>query len=494
MNKNYDVIIIGGGVVGSMVARFLSQFQLDIALIEKESDLGMGTTAANSALVHAGYDAVTGSLKAKMNVAANPMWDSLAGELNFPYDRRGDYVVAIGQEELPKLEKLIDRGIKNGVTGMRIVSAEEMRGAESMINNNVSGALWAPTGGICDPFAVNIAAAENAVQNGVTIMLETAFEDFAVENNRIVGVKTNRGLLGCRWAINAAGLFSDVVMHKAGVRPDFKITPRRGEYFILDRELIEVHNVLFPVPTDISKGILVAGTMHGNALVGPNAENIGDKEDKSVTKAGLDEVWSGAQKLIPSISPRHVIAVFAGLRAAGNAKCLTPGVDYDHDFVIEIPDEVQGFVNIAGIESPGLSSAPAIATYVIDLMKDAGEKFVKRTDWNPVRPPRPKFKELSRQEQKELIAKDPRYGRIVCRCETITEGEIVAEIRSPIPARTYDAIKRRTWLGTGRCLGGFDMPRVVDILSRELGVSPFDVSKKGVGSEFLIRKTKEVEA
>ncbi|MBC7250032.1 MAG: NAD(P)/FAD-dependent oxidoreductase [Anaerolineae bacterium] len=491
--KNYDVIIIGAGVVGSMIARFLSRYKLDILLIEKDADVGMGASSANTAIVHAGYDPVPGSLKAIMNVAGNKMWDTLAGELNFPFERRGDYVVAIGDEEVPLLDELWERGVKNGVPGMIMLSGDEVRRREPNINPEVSGALWASTGGICDPFAVVIAAAENAVMNGVTLMLETAFEDFVMEGNRIVAVKTNRGTFGCRWAINCAGLYSDVVMHKAGVRPEFKITPRKGEYYVFDRAEITINNVLFPVPTPISKGILVTTTLHGNTIIGPNAQEIEDKEDRSVTRDGLEEVWQGARKLVPKLDLRHVIAVFAGLRPGGNAPCETPGVNYNKDYIIEIPAKVQGFVNLGGIESPGLTSAPAIAQRVVELLKDAGEKLEEKRDWDPIRPARPRFRDLSPEEQKILIRNDPRYGRIVCRCESVTEGEIVAEIHAPIPARTYDAIKRRTWLGTGRCQGGFDTPRVVEILARELGVSMLEVTKKGPGSEFLARPTKDVE-
>ncbi len=493
VDKKYDVVIIGAGVVGSMLARFLSRYKLDILLIEKESDICMGASSANTAIVHAGYDPVPGSLKAVMNVTGNRMWDQLAGELNFPFERRGDYVVAIGDEELPALDVLWERGVKNGVPGMLMLSGGEVRRREPNINPDVSGALWASTGGICDPFAVVIAAAENAVMNGVELMLGTAFEDFVMEGNRIVGVKTNRGTFGCRWAVNCAGLYSDVVMHKVGVRPEFKITPRRGEYYVFDRAEITINQVLFPVPSPVSKGILVTTTVHGNTVIGPNAEEIEDKEDKSVTDAGLNEVWEGAQKLVPKLSLRHVIAVFAGLRPGGNAPCETPGVNYGKDYIIEIPDKVRGFVNLGGIESPGLTSAPAIAQRVIDLLKDAGESLQEKHDWDPIRPARPRFRDLMPEEQKILIQNDARYGRIVCRCEYVTEGEIVAEIHAPVPARTYDAIKRRTWLGTGRCQGGFDTPRVVEILARELGISPLQVTKKGSGSTMLARPTKDVE-
>ena len=487
----YDYMIVGGGVVGSVLARSLSRYQGNILLVEKEVDVGMGASSANSAIVHAGYDPLPGTLKAKLNVQANPMWDNLAGELNFPFERRGDYVVAVGPEERPGLEMLIEQGRLNGVPGIHFISAEEMRKREPEINPLVSGALWAPTGGLCDPFAVTVAAAENAVQNGVKVLLDTAFEDFIWDEQRVVGIKTNRGVFQSRWVINAAGLFSDDVMHRAGVRPEFCITPRRGEYCILDQAEITIHNVLFPVPTQAGKGILVTASLHGNTLVGPNAHPVASKEDRSVTAEGIDELCSGAHKLVPGLNMRYIIASFAGLRSTGNAHCANPEVAYESDFVIEIPVGVQGLVNLAGIDSPGLTSAPAIAQYVIGLLADAGEKLVEKTDWQPIRPPRPRFRDLDHTSQARLIANDPRYARVICRCEMVTEGEIVAEIHAPIPAATYDAIKRRTWLGTGRCLGGFDLPRVVALLADELGIPPQEVTKKGSGSEFLFRLTKE---
>lgn len=489
--NSYDIIIIGGGVVGCMTARALSRYNLRILLIEKEADIGMGASSANSAIIHAGHDPVPGTLKARMNKLANPMWDQLSAELGIPFKRCGAYVVAVTPEEANCLQDLKERGDQNGVH-TEIISADEMKKREPQINPAVTGALFTPTAGMVDPFAACIAPIENAIQNGVEVMLETSFEDFILENDRIIGIRTNRGAFGCRWVINAAGVYSDEVMHKAGIRPEFKITPRKGEYYILDRAEFHFDNILFPVPSAVSKGILVLGSTHGNVLVGPNS-NLTEPGDTAVTADGLTEIWQGAQKLIPSLNQRSIIAVFAGARATGNATCTASGVDYHHDFIIEIPEKIHGLVNLGGIESPGLTAAPAIAEYVIDLLKDASEKLETRKNWDPIRKPRPRFNQLNRDEQAALVARDPRYGRIVCRCETVTEGEIVAEIHAPLPARTYDAIKRRTWLGTGRCLGSFDMPRVVDILARELGVSPFEVTKKGPGSEFLIRPTKEVE-
>ena len=417
----------------------------------------------------------------------------MSEELNFSFDRCGDYVVAIGKEELPELDILFERGKRNGVVGMHQISAAEMREREPLINPNVSGALFANTGGICDPFGVTLASAENAVMNGVQIRTDTEFQGFIKEKRHIIGIHTNTGDLYCRWAINAAGLYSDMVMHNAGVRPDFKITPRKGEYLILDRAESQLRSVYFPVPSDISKGILATTTVHGNSILGPTARDQHDREDTSNSEGGLQEVLSGGKKLIPCVDPRHIIAIFAGLRAGGNAPCGTPGVSYNNDFIVEISPQLRGFINIGGIESPGLTSSPAIALRVCDLLRDSGELLTEKKNWNPIRPARPRFRYLNNAERKKYIEENPLYGRIVCRCENVTEGEIVAEIHSLVPARTYDAVKRRTWLGTGRCQGGFDLPRVTEILARELGVSELTITKKGFQSNLLERPTKMVE-
>ncbi len=493
MPETYDVIIIGGGVVGCMTARFLSRYNLRILLIEKESDVGMGASSANSAIIHAGHDPLPGTLKAAMNLQANPLWDELAADLDVPFERRGSYVVAANAQELSRLDDLLQRSKQNGVPGVEILLRDELLRREPELNPGVTGALYTPTAGLVDTLLISLAAAENALQNGVQILLETAFEDFIFEGRRIIGIRTSAGDFFCRWVVNAAGLFSDEVMHKAGIRPEFKITPRRGEYCVLDSAECKIKNVLFPVPSDVSKGILVLASLHGNALVGPDSQSVSEKDNEDITPQGMDEIWQGANKLVPGLSPRHTIATFAGLRATGNASSENKSLNYHHDFMIEIPGEVQGLVNLGGIESPGLTAAPAIALRVIDLLKDAGEKLMEKRDWNPIRPGRPRFRHLSRQQQIDLIARDPRYARVICRCELVTEGEIVAELHGPIPARTYDAVKRRTWLGTGRCLGSFDMPRVVQIMAQETGLSPLEITKRGPGSPFLVRTTKQVE-
>lgn len=478
----YDVIIVGAGVVGAHIARALARFKLDILLLDKASDVGEGTTKANTAIVHAGYDAKPGTNKARLNVAGNALFDQVCAELDVAFKRCGTYVVALDEGERATLQELYERGLQNGVPGLEIISGEEMRRREPAINEKVVGALYAPTGGIVDPFALCFAAAENAVANGVHLMLETEVQGFLKEGDAIRGVVTNRGAFRSRWVVIAAGLWADDLMHQAGV-DTFHITPRKGEYFVLDREAASlVHNVLFPCPTPISKGILVTPTVHGNIMLGPTAVDIQDKEDVGTTAEGLNEVLQGALRLVPGIQTRWIIRSFAGLRAAGNTG----------DFYIEIPRKPTGLLVLAGIESPGLTSAPAIAQEVVAMLRDAGLQLVERADFNPIRKGIPRFAQLSKEEQEALIAQDPRYGRIICRCESVTEGEVVAACHGLIPARTYDALKRRTRIGTGRCQGGFDTPLVIEIMARELGVSPLELTQKGGQSFMVVRPTKEV--
>ena len=484
----YDVVVVGAGVVGSMIARALSRYALRILLVDKASDVGEGTTKANTAIVHAGYDAKPGSLKARLNLAGNAMFDTLCAELAVDFDRCGTYVVALTDDDLRTLDDLHRRGRENGVQGMTIVSGEALRRAEPWVAPSATGALWARTGGIVDPFDLCIAAAENAVMNGVEVALDAEVTGFLREGDapdgRITGVTTHRGAIRSRWVVISAGLWADDLMHAAGL-DGFAITPRKGEYLLLDKVAADaVRTVLFPCPTPVSKGILVTRTIHGNVLLGPNAVDVSAKDDLRTTAAGLDEVLSGALGLVPSLNPRHVIRTFAGLRATGSTG----------DFVIEAPREAPGLVVLGGIESPGLTASPAIAEYVVDVLREEGLRLTLRADYDPRRSAPPRVTRLSRDEHAELIARDPRYGHVVCRCETVTEGEIVAAMYRPIPARTYDALKRRTRLGSGRCQGGFDLPLVLGIMARELGVSPLELTKRGGASRLVTRGTKEVPA
>ena len=477
-----DVIIIGAGVVGSLIARALSRYQLQTLLIDRACDVGEGATKANTGIVHAGYNAIPGTLKARLNVAGNAMLDQVCAELDVDFERCGTYVVALSEADRSTLEELHRRGVANGVLGLSLIDGDEMRRREPAVAEGTVGALHAATGGIVDPFMLCIGAAESAVLNGVTLSLETEVSGFLREGKQIKGVTTKRGAFRSRWVIIAAGLWADELMRQAGL-DGFRITPRKGEYYVLDRMAVgQVQGVLFPCPTPVSKGILVTRTVHGNLLLGPNANDVQAKDDLGVTAPGLEEVMAGALRLVPSLDPGHIISVFAGLRAAGSTG----------DFVIEIPEGLSGLLVVAGIESPGLTASPAIAEYVVSLLGEAGLRLVSRSDYNPVRKGIPRFSRLSRGEQESLIAQDPRYGNVVCRCETVTEGEIVAACHGPIPARTYDALKRRTRVGTGRCQGGFDTPLVISIMARELGVSPLQITKKGGRSNLLSRRTKEV--
>lgn len=490
MKERYDVVIIGAGIVGCMTARRLAQYDLTILVLEARSDVGSGTSAANSALIHAGYDPVPDSLKAELNVRGNAMWDEIAAELDIDFQRTGDYVVAISEDELDELKKLKIQGDLNGVPGLELIDGERVKAEVPVINPEVSGALYAPTAGVIDVFGATVAAAESAVLNGVEFAFETSFEDFILDENRVVGVRTNRGELHTDWVINCAGLNSDTVMHKAGCRMDFEIRARRGEYCVLDPEYFSIQTVLFPVPSVRGKGVLVFTTTHGNTIVGPTSEFIDGKMDTSISSSGQAYLEANMRKLVPSIDLRRTIAVFAGLRASGNARCLNPAVNYVGDFIVERAAEVDGLINTSGIESPGLTAAPAIAERIEALLREAGVELKTRAEWNPIRKARPRMRHLSPAAQNELIQRDPRYGKMICRCEMVTEGEIVAEIHAPIPAMTYDALKRRTWLGTGRCQGGFDLTRVVEILSRELGVPVSEIRKNDAGSEFVFSDTK----
>ena len=494
-DNKYDVIIIGAGIEGCMIARELSRYKLRTLLIDKGDDVAIGTTKANTGIVHAGYNAAVGSNKAAMNVRGNARFDAVAAELNVPFKRVGDYVVALTDKDVPKVEALVERGKKNGVPNIQIIPKEAMLKVEPNLNPNLKLALYAPTGGVIDPIGLGIAAAENAVSNGVELKLLTEAKGFIKEEKRIIGVKTNRGNFYGKWVVNSAGLYSDVIMKLAGIESDFKVTPRKGEYFILDPSYQPVHSILFPTPTPLTKGILVTITIYGNISIGPNTQEIDDKEDKSTTYPGLAEVVNGGKKLIPSLNMKYAIKEFAGLRANGNAGIMHDRYSnmIDRDFIMEVPDDVvEGFINLAGIESPGLASSPGIAEWVVNALKKHGLKMEEKKSYNPIRTPIPSFADLSKKEQARLIEKDPRFGKIVCRCETVTEGEIVRAIHAPVPALSYDAIKRRLHVGMGRCQGGFDTPRTIEILSRELGIPPTKVTKRGDDSFFLKRPTKFV--
>ena len=472
----FDVVVIGAGVVGGMIARELSKYNVKLCIIEKESDVAMGATRANSAIVHAGFDSKVGSMKAKMNVRGSEMMPRITKELGVKYKNNGSLVVGF-EHERAEVEAIYQRGLENGVKGLRIIEKEELHSLEPNLNPELSCALLAETGAIVCPYELAIAAVGNAMDNGAELILDFEVASIEKREDGYSIISSNGQTVNCRYIVNAAGLYSDDIAAMTG-DGDFKVHPRRGEYMLIDKECGQfVSHTIFHTPTKMGKGILVSPTVDGNLLVGPTAVDIEDKADTSTTREGFDTLFTRSLDNVSGISFNKTITSFCGLRAVGSTG----------DFIIKMNDRV---VTLGGIESPGLSSAPAIAEYVEDLLKNEGVLADIKKDYNPIRRPAHYFTKLTDDEKNEIIKKDGRYGRIVCRCERVTEGEIVEAIHTNPGARDVDGVKRRTRGGMGRCQGGFCSPTVVAILARELGVAFEDVTKFGKGSVINYGKTK----
>lgn len=480
MTKQADVVVIGGGITGTAILHELAKYNLRAVLVEQEPELAAGTTKANSAILHAGFDAPTGSMKARMNVAGNAMYHDLKDELDLDIRWSGSYVAALDDEQMDVLKELLERGNANGVPGLKIISGDEMRKEEPNVSKDIKGALWAPTAGICWPFGLALAFAENAVINGAEVIRECQVTGITVEDGAVKAVETDKGTIETKYVINAAGVHADEISRLAG-DDTFKIHPRRGEYILFDKTAQKdlVYSPIFPTPTKMGKGILVCATTHGNVFVGPNAQDMPDeeKDDTAVTIPGMDEILDKARRLVPNIPVGATITEFAGVRAVSSTG----------DFILGPSEKTKGLIQAAGIQSPGLTSAPAIAKYLVDgIVAETGA--TTKTDYKKGRPVQPCFRMMAEADQKALIAKDPRYGRVICRCETITEGEIVDAIHRPVGARTVDGVKRRTRAGMGRCQGGFCGPRVTQILSRELNIPVTEVRKEMRNSYMFYNK------
>ncbi len=474
----YDVAIIGSGVIGNSIFRELTKYNLKVVVLEKEKDVSMGTSKANSAIVHAGYDPKEGTLMAKYNVAGNEMFEDLCKELSVPFKRNGSLIIAFNDEDMKTVQALYENGTKIGVKDLQILSKEQVLEKEPNLNQEIFGALYAPTGGIVGPFEYTIALAENAVANGGEIKLEK--EVVAIEKNDTFKITTKDGeIIESKFVINAAGLYADKI-HNLVCKESFKIVPRSGEYFVMDKTQGNVvSHTIFQCPSKLGKGVLVTPTVHGNLLVGPDARDIEDKDDVGTLAEGLNEVRDASMRTTNKVNFREIIRSFAGLRA-------NPDIG---DFIVEENDEVKGFIDVAGMKSPGLSSAPAIALDVVEILKEAGCNLDKKSDFKAKRE-QIHFMELSAKEKAELIKKNPQYGRMVCRCESITEGEIVDAIKRSIGIPSLDSIKRRCRPGMGRCQGGFCGPRVQEIIARECNVPLEDVVQEKSGSYILLGKTK----
>ena len=474
----YDVAVIGAGVIGGLIARELSQYDLSLAIIEKCNDMGMGTTKANSALVHGGFDAKTGTLKAKFNVLGTGMMGDVCEKLNVPFKRNGAMVVAFCDKELETLKVLYDRGIANGVGGLSIIGQDKLRELEPNISDEAVGALLCESAGIVCPYELTIASVENACTNGAQFIRNCEVQSIKDEDGIYV-LGTTQGDISAKYIINAAGNFSDTIASMAG-DDSIELVARKGEYYLLDRNVGNIiSHTIFQCPNEMGKGILATPTVDGNLLIGPTALDVEDKDDITTTPEGLKKIIESVQKSIPSINTRSAITSFAGVRAH-------PVGD---DFIISWSEKADRLINVAGIESPGLSAAPAIAVYVKDLL---GEKFELKAKDNAVdtRPAPIRFRHMTDEDREEIIRKNPAYGRIVCRCETVTEGEIIDAIKAPAGARDIDGVKRRTRAGMGRCQGGFCGSKVLEILSRELGIEMSDVTKFGGDSKIIYERTK----
>ena len=474
-----DVIIIGGGIIGSLIARELSFYEISVLLLDKEEDIPMGSTKANSAIVHAGYDPLPGTLKAKTNVEGNRLYKDLCNELKVPFKRIGAYVLAFNDEELKILLELKERGKINGVSEIQLLKREEILKREPNINREVKYALFFPTSGITNPFLLTIHALENAIENGVQVKLGE--EVIRIENNNIgYKVTTNKSKYYCKYIINCAGIYADKIIHLLDPDYPFAITPRKGEYLVLDNKAQNfVKSTIFHVPTQKGKGVLVTPTVDGNILLGPTAENIANKEDKSISMEGLSEIKEKVKKLTPNVPFTLVINIFSGIRASST---------YKDFFVQEIP-EFKNILHFAGIDSPGLTSAPSLDKMAVEWLMEKENIKRKRNIKNFEKIVA--FKELTEEEKENLIKEDPRWGHIICRCEYVSEMEVRNAINSPLPARNLEAIKKRTRAGMGRCQGAFCSYHIMKILSDELEIPMNMITLRG-GKSFLLNGENKV--
>ena len=476
----HDAVIIGGGAVGCAVARYLSRYRLDICLVERGEDVCVGTSKANSAICHAGFDAPLGSAKARFNVEGSRMMEGLSRELDFPYRRCGSLVLCFDEAELPHLRELLDRGVQNGVEGLELLDKAALHALEPAVSDKAVAALWAPTGAILCPFGMTVALAENAAANGCVFRFNTEVSRIE-RRGGFFRLHTGGDFIDARVVISAAGVHGDA-LHNQLCEEKLTIVPRRGEYCLLDRTCGQlVRHTIFQLPSAMGKGVLVTPTVHGNLLVGPTAVDQPDKDRTTTTAEGLRAVAETAAKSVKSLPMRDVITSFAGLRAHLSGP--------EDDFIVG--ESADGFFEAVGIESPGLSSAPAIGRYLAEL---AAEKLhaAEKEDFIAQRRDIPHPREMDFAARQALIARDPAYGQVICRCEGVTEGEIRDAIRRTPGARSLDGVKRRVRAGMGRCQGGFCGPKVMELLSRELHVPITELTKGGGESRLLAGRTKEV--
>ena len=474
----YDVVIAGAGVIGAMLARELSKYNLSVCVLEKDNDVACGASKANSGIVHGGFDPEPDTLKAKLNVEGVEKLFETAKMLNVPIKRNGSFVCAFGEDENDAITELYERGIKNGVEGLKILTGDEARKEEPLLSKEITRVLSVSNSGIVCPYDLTIAAMGNAMDNGVELKCNFEISEIVKENDIFTVKETSGERVSAKYIVNCAGGNSDKVANMVG-DTSFEIIPRAGEYLLLDKaEGTRVSHTIFQVPSKEGKGILVTPTVDGNLLTGPTASVVSGPEDKGTTISGMDTVIRLAAKSVPSVNFRNVITSFCGVRSS----------EKNGDFIIEESKVAKNFVNVAAIDSPGLSSCVAIAEYTVDILKNIGLSLVENKDFNGNRENPHFFREMTYEQKNEYIKEHPQYGKIICRCETVSEGEILDAIKRNPPATDIDGIKRRTRSGMGRCQGGFCGPYVMKLIAEQRNIPLTEVTKSGKGSEMVDRK------
>jgi len=475
-----DVVIIGAGAVGCAIARELSKYMIDVVVVEKNEDIGGDASKSNSAIIHTGYDAAPGTLESQLIVAANPMYLELVKDLDVPFNQAGAILPAVTDEQYESLPAIKEKAFKNRVYDVEYLTKEQLLEMEPNLNPEVKGGLYIPRESIIDPFILVQALAENAQENGVRFLLNTKVTGINTEDNKIKSVETTSGNIETKYVVNAAALYSDEIAAMVG-KADYKMVARRGQFYILDKNTsCKVSKIILPIPTKITKGKLMCPTIHGNMLVGPTAEDLDNKVDKSTTTEGLESILCDVQRLVPNVNVKDSITQYSGLRPNRDPEGLHA----------DMYDDLEGYVNLSGIRSTGLTLSVAMGKYVVELMKGHGLSAVFKENFVKSRKGIVRFNELNLEEQESVISENPLYGNIICRCETITEGEIVAAIRRPLGAKSIDAVKRRVRAGMGRCQGGFCGPKVIEILARELNIPIEEVNKNKAGTYVIAGRTR----
>ncbi|MBQ7880000.1 MAG: NAD(P)/FAD-dependent oxidoreductase [Clostridia bacterium] len=476
-----DVVVIGAGAVGCAIARELSKYDIRVTVVDKNEDIGGDASKSNSAIIHTGYDATPETLESQLVVAANPMYDELVKDLDVPFKRIGAILPAFTDEQFEKLPEIKAKAFKNRVYDVEYKSGAELLEIEPNLNPAVKGGLYIPRESIIDPFIWVQALAENAHANGVEFMLKAKVTDIKTENGKIKSVVTTKGEIETTYVINSAGLYCDEIAEMVG-KAEYKVVARKGQFYILDKKTnCQVNYIVLPIPTKITKGKLMCPTIHGNMLVGPTAEDQESKVDKSTSAEGLASIEKDVRNLIPNVNLRDTITQYSGLRPNRNPEGLH----------VDTYEDLYGYINLSGVRSTGLTLSAAMGKYVAQTMLNIGAKMTLKDNFIKTRKGIVKFSEQSREEQDKLIRENPLYGNVICRCETITEAEIMQAIHRPLGAKSVDAVKRRVRAGMGRCQAGFCGPKVLEILARELGVEPTQINKHNDGSYMVTGKTRE---